>query len=781
MILQPLEAVATVVTPPQDGVPGQPRFSNVFQSHMVLQRGQPIDVWGFGGQVGDSLQVTLYAGIEGSVSWAQAIVGDGGEWRTVLEEQPSTLIGKPLSLCLSHQKEGAAPIQNLTDVVLGDVYLYTGQSNVDLPVTYVHQFTPAGQEKEEQLAEQIGRTGLLRIMIVPARCGLTYHDGIVAKELAHVPECNSCPPAFGPQQGTNKCNLLGGRAGNYSYCNCDSLHWARTSPDNIRGFSAVAWFMGRALLEQKAVVDVPIGLVRSSWGATNIAVWSGPDAIAKCPQEGEPPSSFAPYIRSALYAHMVMPLRGLRFSAVVWVHGARNVGPASDPYMGGTYYACALRAMIEEWREKLLQPHLPFLIVESPIYCNELDYRTWHTWCDDKESKLTEPDVHLPEMRLAQNKAEHLPGVYLVSTMDQGNLQKAMGGAIHSVGKRDLGKRLAVAARSAVYNDSKAVWTGPRPKVAFRVGASRVSICFDLGNGGDLKLNRSATCPDVILPVYCTGGGFELGINGSWVRPQKVTVCGQSVILEAFEAFNADRVRYAWADWPVNMLKNDAGMPTRIFNMPIASNMDEALSSCPGGASAIWCKSGDDSDQAEASEDGPKAATSRASVDVPPKADTSSTDGSTSFSLIALLVAFLVTLSLIGFFLVYGRDSASALMIQTKTLAAPLFPGGNFPGGSDLDKVPSKSFLSDGSAANPKRSIDTPTVEEGEAGEGSRLMPLTSMPAESSTRWKEKQNKESKLKSLSRSSSWFSRKSKDNNNKKSPRPGQSKSLGNIDA
>ena len=174
-------------------------------------------------------------------------------------------------------------------MVLGDVYLFSGQSNVDLPVSYVHQFNPAAEDAEERLAAKIGRTGMVRFMIVPARCGVNFNNGYIAAELAHVGECMPCPTPFGidpHKKGlTNNCNLLGGHAYNYSYCNCDSLRWSRATGDNLRGFSALAWFTGRAIVESDVAKGVPLGLVRSSWGATNIAVWSGPEALAKCPQE----------------------------------------------------------------------------------------------------------------------------------------------------------------------------------------------------------------------------------------------------------------------------------------------------------------------------------------------------------------------------------------------------------------------------------------------------------------------------------------------------------------
>jgi len=550
-------------------------FSNVFQNSMVLQRNQPLEVWGYGAVAGETLLVTLDQTSGSAVSWTEATATAEGEWRATLSAPPAEITGVPLTLNLT-RRGASSPAQSLADVVLGDVYLFSGQSNVDLPVSYVHQFNRSAEEAEERFAEELGRSGRMRIMIVPARCGLMPHDDIVAKELAEVHECIPCPPPFEPVPQMNDCSLMGGHRYGYTYCNCDSLRWSRPTAASVRGFSALAWFTGRALLDIPSLKGVPVGLVRSSWGATNIAVWSGPDALVKCPQPGEPPSSFAPYVRSALYAKMIHPLGGLQFSAIIWMHGARNVG-GSSPYMGGDYYSCALRAMIADWREKLRLFAVPFLVVESPIYCNELDYKTWHTWCDDKTSKLTSPDYHLPEIRMAQTEAEALPNVYVVSVIDQGSLKQAMGGAIHSERKPELGRRVVLALRSAVYKDQDSVWSGPTAAMAWQTPYNQVVLCFDTRGGGELILNTSARCPPVVLPVYCTGSTFEVRMNGTWINPTTVSLCNNRVVLGV--PGRVQRVRYAWADWPVNSLTSASGIPARIFNMNVRAN--DAGVQCP--------------------------------------------------------------------------------------------------------------------------------------------------------------------------------------------------------
>lgn len=565
----------------------QPRFSNVFQRGMVLQRGQPIKVWGFHAADGERLTVALGPSEDKPIVSAEAQAGAGGSWTVVLGQPPASATGVITRLSL---RNASRSVQVLEDVVLGDVYLFSGQSNADLPEAYAFQDDPKAQAEEERAADELGRAGLVRLMTVPTRCGLTYDGTELAKELAEVPDCKPCPSPWGPQEPVNKCNALGGaKTGSfhYSYCGCDALQWTRATGPMLRGFSAVAWFTGRALSSWAGLRAVPIGLVRSSWGATSIAAWSSGEAVDQCPQHGMPVHSFAPHFKSSLWANMIAPLLGLRFSAVVWVHGARNVGD-DTPYMGARYYSCALPALINDWRLKFEQAALPFLVVEMPVYCNSQDFATWHTWCTERQSRLSKPDEHLPEMRMAQLQAEKLPHVYVVSSVDQGSLFHAMGGTIHSPRKPELGERLALAARAGIHGDTCAVWSGPIALRAWRSRPGWVDLCFDARGGGGLVLNMSLHCPTPVLPVYCTGAGFEVKVGSVWMPPFSASLSGSQVSLEVpIVAGLVERVRYAWADWPVSVLKSLAGQPARTFDMVVQG---EADSECPRPQASEACR-----------------------------------------------------------------------------------------------------------------------------------------------------------------------------------------------
>lgn len=92
--------------------------------------------------------------------------------------------------------------------------------------------------------------------------------------------------------------------------------------------------------------------------------------------------------------------------------GESNVG-ANSPWTGATYYSCAMPAMLAHLRKELEVPKLPIVVVELAAYCNERDFATYHTWCDETKSILNSTDFHLPAMRIAQASAEQLSDVYL--------------------------------------------------------------------------------------------------------------------------------------------------------------------------------------------------------------------------------------------------------------------------------------------------------------------------------------------------------------------------------
>ena len=110
-----------------------------------------------------------------------------------------------------------------------------------------NQFDPAAQVTEEAFADEHGKD--VRLMIVPNQVMGLHYTSTPAQELADVPDCQLCGPAF------DASSL-------YKFCTCNALRWAQANSSVVRGFSATAWFTGAAL--RRAMVSPAMTLYRSA-------------------------------------------------------------------------------------------------------------------------------------------------------------------------------------------------------------------------------------------------------------------------------------------------------------------------------------------------------------------------------------------------------------------------------------------------------------------------------------------------------------------------------------
>jgi hypothetical protein len=272
---------------------------------------------------------------------------------------------------------------------------------------------------------------------------------------------------------------------------------------------------------------------------------------------------------------MIMPFRGMSFRAYTYYQGESNVGADGVPWAGARYYSCALPAMLRDLRKVLDLPKLPIMAVELAAYCNEQDARTHHSWCDEAQSVLNGTDYHLPALRLAQASALQLSGVYMIANLDLGSLH-APHGSIHSVPKDKLGARVALAIRASASGTTPAVvWEGPTATRVESASGGKLIVRFNVSEGAHgLTLSNGESCPGRILPVFCTGAGFEArGSDGQWSPVLNATAGAdqKSIVLEAAVS-RADRVRYAYADWPLAMVRNRVGgLPARLFDMAVSA------------------------------------------------------------------------------------------------------------------------------------------------------------------------------------------------------------------
>ncbi len=227
---------------------------------------------------------------------------------------------------------------------------------------------------------------------------------------------------------------------------------------------------------------------------------------------------------------MILPVGPYTFRAAVWYQGESDVNYANG-------YTPALLAMMGEWRRRFDSPELPFLLVQLPGYGAVPTQPTASPWAD---------------LREAQRQAA-IEDAYtaIAVTLDIGDPAN-----LHPANKRDVGRRLAIAARSLIYGERIAP-SGPVVVGANRRASSVVISFRDVT--GALTLRDAGP------------SGFELcGATQASCRWTDARVEGSSIVLS--NAGDATRVRYAWGGSPACPLVDGSGLPAGPFEVAIRAN-----------------------------------------------------------------------------------------------------------------------------------------------------------------------------------------------------------------
>jgi sialate O-acetylesterase len=282
-------------------VSGGVKLPSILGSHMVLQQGEPVPIWGLA-DPGEEVSVVF-----GSAK-ASAKADADGRWQVKLPAMKANAKGVKLVI------KGSNEIV-LEDVLVGEVWLCSGQSNMEWAVA---RSTNAKQEIAA------ANHPLIRHIKVPHR------------------------PSAKPESDVN------------------TSGWQITSPSTAGNFTAVGYYFGRELLSE---LKVPIGLIGSNWGGTRIEPWIAPEGFKAIPALKE---EFAdkldqfPQKRGngvnhqsalALYNGMIHPLLPYPIKGALWYQGESNNGE-------GMRYHEKMKALIAGWRSIWKKPELPFYFVQ---------------------------------------------------------------------------------------------------------------------------------------------------------------------------------------------------------------------------------------------------------------------------------------------------------------------------------------------------------------------------------------------------------------------------------
>jgi sialate O-acetylesterase len=295
------------------------KLASYFGDHMVLQRNHALWVWGEGDP---------QANVEVAIGkqHVTATVGADGRWQARLSPFPA---GGPYNLTVT--SDGS--VVTIHDVLFGDVWLCSGQSNMQLLVKEC--------EAREQKATLADRP-MLRL------CS-------VGKAFEGTPQSSA------------------------------DIHWRVCTPEPARNFSGVGYFFACELLKDPALKNIPIGLIDSSYGGTAGEAWIPQPALEKFNPKDLHDSIFG--IKPAnLYNAMIAPLGPATFKGVIWYQGENN-----SEYPGA--YPRLLSTMIAEWRQQFEDPNLPFFIVQLPDYAKQWE-GFYYPWVREAQAKVVRSVPH---------------------------------------------------------------------------------------------------------------------------------------------------------------------------------------------------------------------------------------------------------------------------------------------------------------------------------------------------------------------------------------------------
>ncbi|WP_177190087.1 sialate O-acetylesterase [Flagellimonas taeanensis] len=306
--------------------------------------------------------------------------------------------------------------------------------------------------------------------------------------------------------------------------------WQEASPETIRDFSAIAYFFGQQLQE---ILDVPVGLVLTSWGGTEIQSWMAKDAL-----EGYQPVDLeevdinqnTKHIPTVLFNAMVNPLVPYTVKGMLWYQGESN---RLEPQR----YRQLLPAMIKDWRARWGQGDFPFYYVQvAPyLYDKRNDY-----------FQEVENSAFIREAQL-QSLAD-IPNSGMAVTMDIGESH-----TIHPPRKKEVADRLLYIALNQTYGQTAIDHLGPT------YGSLTVK-----DEGIVLNFNN---IDDTGLFAYGKLEGFEIAGEDRKFYPAEAKIVGnhKQVFVKSPKVPKPVAVRYAWRNWIIGTLYDVNLLPASSF------------------------------------------------------------------------------------------------------------------------------------------------------------------------------------------------------------------------
>lgn len=438
----------------------------IFASGMVMQQQTDANLWG---------EAKADATVKIATSWNKKTVsvkaGNDGKWTAKIQTPAA---GGPYSITFN---DGEKTV--IDNILVGELWICSGQSNMEMPMKGFKN------QPVENAVEDI------------------LHSGDSKMRFFTVKRTSLFQPAT---------DVVG--------------EWKEASPEAVRNFSATAYYFGREL---RQMLNVPVGLIVTSWGGSSCEAWMNRDWLKAFPQIELPASqeTIKSKNRTAtvLYNGMLHPLVGISMRGVIWYQGEENVSRSG-------YYADLFSRMIKGWREEWKEGDFPFYFCQIAPY----DYNIIG-WGQYNSAFLREQQAKAEKM----NK-----NVGMACLMDAG-----LEYGIHPRKKQLAGMRLALLALDKTYGIKGITSETARYKDVEFKGDTAV-ITFE--RAGMWVYGKNGLKSDL----------FEVAGEDRVFHPAKAWIERSKLYVKCDEVKKPVAVRYAFKDWADGDLFCD-GLPVSSF------------------------------------------------------------------------------------------------------------------------------------------------------------------------------------------------------------------------
>ncbi|KAK3090921.1 hypothetical protein FSP39_015725 [Pinctada imbricata] len=376
---------------------------------MVLQRGARTSIWGTSSKVGDTVHISINGSDVG-----HATVDKNNVWQVVFT--PPHGIG-PFTI-LATSSLGTV---TLNDVLLGDVWICSGQSNMEF---FVNSLINKTAEYNDAINYQNVRL-------------FNMHHAFANTSLSEI-------------------SSIG-------------LPWALPSAKTLHYFSALCWLYGKQLSQH---LQIPIGLVETNWGGTIIEAWSSPEALSQCPASSSSKKRAVKVQNkaSALYNAMVYPLLRNTIKGIIWYQGESNSGNTK-------LYSCRFPAMIKDWRLKFssaskhtTSANFPFGFVQ--LAPSKPGDQYVHGFSEIRWAQ-TAKIGYVPNFKM--------PNTFMAVALDLPDFQSPYH-PYHPRYKHDIARRLVLSALAVAYHEKGFDFQGPFPS-SYTLNSAKTQLTIEYDHG----------------------------------------------------------------------------------------------------------------------------------------------------------------------------------------------------------------------------------------------------------------------------------------------------------